>query len=238
MDDAIKREETALIAKKLSDCKRHLQKGNIYSCLIDFRDALEKLLTIKMLASDQREFNNDINLFQQRLAESKTFKDVYGPISFRDNDPKTTLDFIKQLVHVKEEEILATLEESTKGEHPEETEDRVNKIKELIGKGDHAEARELISDDEKIASILIHYYNGKGIQFRKEGRYAEAIGEFKRALVVQPDDEGLYYNVARCYVEKKEWENAHEAIEEGLKINADFKEGMELQDYIKKHITR
>lgn len=237
MEDAIKREETALIAKKLADCKRHLQKGNIYSCLVDFREALEKLLTIKMLASDQREFTNDINLFQQKLADSKIFKDVYGPVSFRDNDPKTTLDFIKQLTHIKEEEILAKLQESKKGEHPEEIEDRINQIKALIGKGDHAEAKELIRDDERISSILIHYYNGKGIQYRREGRYAEAIVEFKKALVVQPDDEGLYYNVARGYVGKKEWDNAREAIEEGLKINADFKEGIELLDYIKKNIT-
>lgn len=237
MEDAIKRDETALIAKKIADCKRHLQKGNIYSCLVDFREALEKLLSTKMLAADEREFTNDINLFQKRLSDSKTFKDVYGPVSFRDNDPKTTLDFIKQLIQIKEEEILATLEESKQGEHLEETESRVNKIKELIGKGDHAEARELISDDEKISSILIHYYNGKGIQFRREGRYAEAIGEFKKALVVQPDDEGLYYNIARGYIGKKEWKDAQEAIEEGLKINADFKEGIELLDHIKKQVN-
>lgn len=237
MEDAIKRDETALIAKKLAGCKLQLQKGNVYSCLVDFREALERLLSTKMLASDQREFTSEINLFQKKLSDSKTFKDVYGPVSFRDNDPKTTLDFIKQLVQIKEEEILTTLEESKQGEHPEETENRVNKIKELIGKGDHAEARELISDEEKISSILIHYYNGKGIEFRREGRYAEAIGEFKKALVVQPDDEGLYYNIARGYMESKEWQNAQDAIEEALKINADFKEGVELLNRIKKLVN-
>ncbi len=233
MDEAIKREETALIAKKLSDCKRHLQKGNIYSCLIDFREALEKLLTTKMLPSDQREFNKEINEFQQRLADSKTFKDVYGPISFRDNEPKTTLDFIRQLVHVKEEEIVATLEESKKSTAAED-EDKINKIKALIGKGDHAEAKELINDDEKIASVLVHYYNGKGIQFRREGRYIEAIAEFKKALVAQPDDEGLYYNIARGYIGRKEWKEAKEAVEESLRINAGFKEGIDLLNQIKK----
>jgi tetratricopeptide (TPR) repeat protein len=237
MEDAIKRDDTALIAKKLAGCKMQLQKGNMYSCLVDFREALEKLLSTKMLAADEREFTSEINLFQQKLSDSKKFKDVYGPVSFRDNDPKTTLDFIKQLVQVKEEEILTTLEESNKGDHQEETEDRVHKIKELIGKGDHAEARELISDDEKISSILIHYYNGKGIEYRREGRYAEAVGEFKKALVVQPDDEGLYYNIARGYMESKEWQNAQEAIEEGLKINADFKEGIELLNRIQKLVN-
>ena len=62
----------------------------------------------------QKQLNNDINIFQQELAAAKPFKEMYGPVTFRDNDAKTALDFLKQILHVEEEEISSKFAESTR----------------------------------------------------------------------------------------------------------------------------
>ena len=53
--------------------------------------------------------------------------------------------------------------------------------------------------------------------------------------MVNPRDEGLYYNVARVYISKEEWKTAAETIGEGLKVNPDFGEGIKLLKYIREH---
>lgn len=55
---------------------------------------------------------------------------------------------------------------------------------------------------------------------------------FKKALTVSPNDENLYYNLARAYIEIGEKKNAKATIEQALKINPDFREGLKLFKYI------
>ena len=112
MAEPLKREDAAVIQKKLDEAKRHLKRQNVYSCLHCFKEVLEKTMHTKMLPADQKQLNNDINVFQQDLAASKAFKEMYGPVTFRDNDAKTALDFLKQILQVEEEEISSQLEES------------------------------------------------------------------------------------------------------------------------------
>jgi len=243
MDDAIKREEAGEIARKLSECRNQLQHGNIFSCLARFREVLEKMLSTKMLASDEKELKNDINIFQKDLSNSRIFRDVYGPVAFHDNDFTTLLDFLKQLIRIKEEETIELMErnETKKVDNRQtspqaaEVHNLLQQIKILIKKGDYAIAQETIAGDEEIIALLVEEYNVSGIRYRREGRFDEAVSEFKKALVVQPRDEGLYYNIARAHIAKKEWKAAAEVIGEGLKINPHFGEGITLLKYIREN---
>ena len=81
MDEVIKREEAAYISRDLHECQRHLQKGNIFSCLVSFQRLLKKMLVTKMLPTDERDLNKEFNSFQKELAASKIFRDVYGPVT-------------------------------------------------------------------------------------------------------------------------------------------------------------
>ncbi len=237
MDEVIKREEASTIAKELSDCERHLRKGNIFSCLVCFEGVLKKMLHTKMLPGDSKQLNQDINTFQHDLAASDIFKDVYGPVTFRDDDIATALDFMKQLIEIKDEETRALLA----GESDADTLGNVavapqlQQIKVLIEKGDYADAQEIIADDEELVSLLVDEYNAAGIEHRRAGRHEEAIKEFRKALVVLPQDEGLYYNLARTMIAKEAWKEAAETIGAGLQINPDFTEGMKLLKYIREH---
>ncbi len=240
MEEAIRREEASEIARKLNECMNNLQRGNIFSCIISFREVLEKMLTTKMLSSDEKDLNNEINLFQRKLAASAIFREVYGPVTFRDNEIATALAFMKQLIVVKEEETRILLEKD-KIDRLGQQEDGggrddlrpADKIKVMIEKGDYATAQETIAEDEEMISLLVEEYNDAGIAYRRAGRFDEAISELKKALVVSPRDEGLYYNIARVYIDKDEWNLAAETIGEGLKINNHFPEGIKLLKYIR-----
>ena len=242
MSEVIKREDTAIIFKRLDECRRHMNKGNIFSCLISFREALKKMKGTRMLPSDEKELNKIINEFQEQLSHSRTFLDVYGPVTFRDNDIDTALDFMNQLIMIKEEEINQSLElvesaEETLAKQFASLQEKIEKIKTLISIGDHALAQELIGNDDEIISQLIDFYNTEGITYRRNKDSERALQEFKKALVVYPQDEGIYYNLARVHVERLEWKAAEEAIRSGLEINPEFTEGQALLAHIQKHLA-
>lgn len=232
---AIKREDAGIIARGLKETQRHLQKGNIFSCLVCFKGTLEKMLQIKMIPSDEKELNQEINAFQSTLSASKTFRDIYGPVTFRDNDIATALDFMRQLIEIKEEEAMALLAAEDEKDTAENSPDTVliRDVKALIEKGDHTAAQDLLADHEELSSHLVSAYNETGIEHRRAERFDEAVKAFKKALVVQPNDEGLYYNLARALIGKNEWKEAAEAIGKGLQINPDFTEGIKLLKYIR-----
>lgn len=238
----IKREDAGRITSKLHECRLHLQKDNIYSCLTGFRDILEKTQTTRMLPGDEKKLYKDINAFQTELASSRAFHHLYGPVTFKDDDIDTVLDFMKQLIQIKEEEIAAAMEshknENSLGVKPDDLQQRIQAIMLHVEKGDFATARNLAEKDEDATDALIEIYNSSAIQARMDGEFDKAITTFKKALFVCPDDEGLYYNMARVYIEAGDWKSADNAMEEGLKSNPDFQEGLRLQTLIRKNLIK
>lgn len=245
MEDGIKRERVEIIFKKLDECKIQLIRKNIFSCITLFREVLEKTLATPMLASDKKALAQKINEYQTALSQAQAFRDIYGPVTFRDNDIQTASAFLKQLIHVKEEEIASPLQECQIVDGPssdnalkgEDFETRIQEIQTLIEMGQWIKAREQIGKDEEISSHLMQSYNDQGIAFRKQGLLDKAIQAFRSAIFLEPEDEGLHYNLSRVYIEKGEWIQARNAIESGIKINPDFSEGKILMQYIQKHIS-
>jgi tetratricopeptide (TPR) repeat protein len=241
MAGEIKREDAGWITKKILECRLHLKKENIYSCLATFKDALEKMHTTRMLPIDEKKLNQEINAFQTDLASSRAFRHLYGPVTFKDDDIATALDFMKQLIQIKEEEIAEAMEiqkdGATSGDKTNDLQKRIQEIMLCAEKGDFDIARGLAEKDEEAADALIEGYNASGIQSRMAGDFDKAVMTFKKALFVRPDDEALYYNMARSYIEAGDWKSANRTMEEGLKNNPAFQEGLRLQTFIRKNLT-
>ncbi|MBN1545644.1 MAG: tetratricopeptide repeat protein [Syntrophaceae bacterium] len=238
MSDAIDRNAVVNINIKLNECKTHLQKQNIYSCITGFKEVLELMKATRMLASDAKELHKDVNKFQDSLAASKTFRDVYGPVTFRDDDFDTSLDFMHQLIMIKEEEVQEIMAQR-------QIDDAIQKLgalasrKEIIEeaclaleRGDFASVQEIIGGDEEVRFYLVNLYNSDGINNRKNGDYDKAITQYLKAIAVQPADENLFYNLARAHLEKDELKEAEDAMKHGLEINPQFREGICLNQYI------
>jgi tetratricopeptide (TPR) repeat protein len=238
MEGAIKREDAGLITKKLRDCRIHLKKDNVYSCLIGFKDCLEKMRSTKMLPTDEKQLHREINTFQDDLASSRAFLHLYGPVTFKNDDFDTSLDFMKQLIQIKEEEIAAAMEsqigEGILDPGQDDIQQLVQEIMVLVERGDFSTARDMAEKNEEAADALIEMYNASGIQYRKEKDFEKAVTSFKKALFVRPDDEALYYNMARSYMEAGDLKSAKNTMEEGLQANPDFQEGVQLLVFISK----
>jgi tetratricopeptide (TPR) repeat protein len=241
MAGEIKREDAGRITKKLLECRVHLQKDNVYSCLTGFKDVLERMHTTRMLPVDEKQLHQEINAFQTELACSRAFRHLYGPVTFKDDDIETALAFMKQLIQIKEEEIAEAMEsqknEAALNEKSDDLQQRIQEIMLHAEKGDFATARSLAEKDEEAADALIEIYNTSGIQFRVARDFDKAVTTFKKALFVRPDDEGLYYNMARSYIEAGDWKSANATMEEGLKNNPDFQQGLQLQTFIRKNLA-
>jgi len=227
MDEAIVRERAAEISRTLGSCKKFIHQGNVYACLNGFRDVLEKMLVTRMLPQDEKDLQEGINEFQRQLMTSTAFRNAFGPVTFQDSDNQTTLAFIRQLVSVSEEEIAKGLEG-----REETRENRALMIMRLIDRGEYEKARALIGGNEDLLSFILHAYNARGIQARKEGSFEKAVTELKKALSVAPDDEGILYNLARAYMAKKEMKPAVESIRTALKINPAFAEAQALLNHL------
>ncbi|MDQ5985787.1 MAG: hypothetical protein CSYNP_01504 [Syntrophus sp. SKADARSKE-3] len=234
----IKREDVGVITKALHDCGHLLQKRNLYSSIVKFREALEKMMQTPMLPADEKQINAMINDFQERLSSSRVFYESYGPVTFRDNDIETAVQFMRQLMEIKEEEIQEEMKKSMAADDAArwgvsiDLMLRANEIRVVIERGDYAVAREMIGDNDELLELIVSIYNEKGIEARKAGQYDMAVAEYRKIVSLCPEDEGLYYNLARVYIEKKEWNSAEETIEESLKVNADFILGQKLLAYI------
>lgn len=240
MQEEIKRDEAGRISKKLQECRIHLRNNNVYSCLTGFRDVLEKTQSTGMLPADEKQLHKDINTFQDDLASSRAFRHLYGPVTFKDGDIGTALDFMKQLIQIKEEEIAEAMEnqlaEEPSGKDQDDLQQRIQVIMKLVEQGDFSTAREMAEKDEEAADALIERYNTSGIEYRKEKDFDKAVTTFKKSLFIRPEDEGLYYNLARVHIETGNWVSAKDVIEEALKANPDFQEGKRLLSFICHHL--
>lgn len=100
------------------------------------------------------------------------------------------------------EKIAVTLQESD----PVQAEKYLRKCLELKG-------NDLTVDD-------LTTFNQLGISLRKQGRWQDAITEYKRALKIAPKSEGLFYNIALAYGDGKEFETAVQSMLKALSLNS------------------
>ena len=107
-----------------------------------------------------------------------------------------------QQVALMSEKIAMSLQEKD----PAQAEKYLRKCLELKGK-------DLTADD-------LTTFNQLGICLRKQGRWLDAIVEYKRALQIAPNSSELFYNIAMAHAEGKEYENANRFMLKALALNS------------------
>ncbi|MFA7464862.1 MAG: tetratricopeptide repeat protein [Syntrophales bacterium] len=219
--------QLAPVMRKLHDCRKHLKHGDVYLCLHAFKEGLEKTLTLTLLPADFKALLELIRELQSMFQESTTITDTFGPITFRDADPKTTLEFVLQLLKVQEQDMAAKAEEEA-----ERRKDRVREIMGLFESGEIAKAKKMLLEYEEYRDRVGISLNDRGIQERKEGNYEKALEFYRHALEVLPDDEGIYYNIARVHFDNNEWEKAIDFIRTAMDMEPEFKEAAQLYWYL------
>ncbi len=70
-------------------------------------------------------------------------------------------------------------------------------------------------------STSIHIYNQLGIALRRQGKWKDAITEYEKALKIDPNDEALYFNMAKACLEGNNKEAARKYFSKVLQIDPD-----------------
>jgi tetratricopeptide (TPR) repeat protein len=65
-------------------------------------------------------------------------------------------------------------------------------------------------------------FTERGIRFVKEGKYEQALADFKRALLLTPDDPVIYNNLGAAYTKQERYTQALEAFRQSIAINPEI----------------
>ena len=68
----------------------------------------------------------------------------------------------------------------------------------------------------------LHLMNRMAISLRKGEKFKEALLIYKKALLLSPRDEGLYYNLARLFMDMSEQSRALQCLRKSLAIKPGF----------------
>lgn len=89
--------------------------------------------------------------------------------------------------------------------------------------------REVVNSKTALSRSDVHVFNRLGISLRKQGKWEEAIKEYKKVLEVAKDAEIIHYNIGMAYMEGKRHRDAQEAFDTALVIN---REGLLSNDVV------
>ena len=239
------------VNRKFSAARMALKKGDILKCLTQFKDALGGFETVHVLPAEKAVLEGAISALQTDLTSNEGFKKVFGPVTFADADVEATAAFLGELIKVYEEQVVEGLEKNEAAPGPEtaaekesesldregeqaetKPDDPIETIIEHIKSEKADEAKALIGGNEDILSRVLNRLNSHGMSCRKAGRIDEAINTYESCLLVCDDDEGIFFNLARAYMDGGHTEQAFETINKALAINPDFREGQSLLQMI------
>ncbi len=228
-------------------CELQVKQGKIASCLITFKDVIERMPAIAMTGKEKKELHEGIAIFLDNLSVHKKFKEIFGEFTFGDTDLDTNLEFIKSMIIAQEQEIIQKVEkdeeaaeaqrlEMVKAEEKkkEEINQKIQEAIKLIDEANMPGAQEIIQDNEEIMNRIIQHYNLLGIQNREAKNYDEAIKNYSKAISISPKDENLFYNTARAYFEQGKLNKAEAFLGNALKLSPEFEEAKELLEYLQK----
>jgi tetratricopeptide (TPR) repeat protein len=230
------------ILRKINEAKKELKRKNIQGCLLQFRTALEIAIAEKVMPSDKKTVQAEIEGLLTDIQNNPQFKQIFGPVTFSGSEFDVALAFVKELIQASAEELFEStdLSKSLKSDHGEKQIGTVHDKEVIfseamteINNDRIAEAKALIAEDEEILDRVIDALNDSGISARRSGKYNDALLAYSRGIELRPNEEGLHYNMARAYFEKGDLPSAFVCLHGALKINPDFVSAREFLDYLK-----
>jgi len=223
---------------RFHNCETQLRQGKIAPCLISFREVIERMPAIPKTEKEKKELLGNFESFLKKLSAHKKFQEIFGVMSLGEADIETNLEFIKSMIIAQEEEILERIKkddeaveaqrleiDQEKQKQLDELKEKIRQAIELLDQDNVPAAMEIIGESDEIREGVALHYNDAGMQARSEKSYEEAVKQYSRAILVAPDDENLYYNMARAHFEAGHSDKAEDSLSKALQINPDFQAG-------------
>ena len=82
----------------------------------------------------------------------------------------------------------------------------------------------------------LHVLNRMAISLRKGKKFDQALAVYRKTLMLSPDDEGIYYNLARLFLDMGNPKNALQAIQISLNLNPSFAPALKLMESLQRAV--
>ncbi|MGE4298252.1 MAG: tetratricopeptide repeat protein [Desulfovibrionaceae bacterium] len=86
------------------------------------------------------------------------------------------------------------------------------------------QVKALFVDILKMDSNAPNPFNTLGVKLRKQGDYVGALHAYTQAIGITPNDENIYFNMAKAYYFMEQYDQAEEKVTLALSLNSDFPE--------------
>jgi tetratricopeptide (TPR) repeat protein len=84
------------------------------------------------------------------------------------------------------------------------------------------EAEEIFNTVLALRPDTTNVYNSLGIIYRRQGRLDESLKAYQKAVLVHPDDEHIFFNMARCQIDLDMTAEARQALKRAIELNPGF----------------
>ena len=239
-----------------SSAKENTREGALNAAMANLSKALQFYLSTPMLKKEKEHLEEEFYDILLRISKHQKFAETYGPVSFRQGEHKENLDFLNQLIQFGAETIQEKIDQGlellnaerldeARGLFWEVVDDPDARLEHLIAIGDGylktnrwKEAQDVFCAATKRWPDSINLLNRAAIAYRKDKNFDQALGLYKKAIKLSPKDEGLYYNVARLFLDMGKPDTAGQALRKSLALNPKFQPAAKLLVGVQELLTR
>ena len=181
---------------------------------------------------DQGDFDDAIEEFEEITSirdEAQRYYDMGCDYMLKQKYGKAIISFNKA---VKINELFAEayhgLSKAYKGKgDKQKAKTYLQKAAEVHAQFDRLEeAKNLFIEVLKYDSLAPNPYNTQGVKLRRKGDYPGAVHAYTRAIELTPNDENVYFNLAKAYFYMGEVKKAQKKLIGALALNEEFPEAL------------
>lgn len=220
----------------LETFERHI---NTALQLVRFNEIEKRQIDDAKLMLEMGEYDEAIEEFEEVVSmqsEAQRYYDLGCNYLVREKFGKAIVAFQKALrINDLFAEAYQGLAEAYKGKgDQEQCQFYLKKAATLYAEFDRMEkVKEIFIDILKFDNTANNPFNTLGVRLRKTGDYQAAIRAYKQALELTPNDENIYYNMAKAFFFMDDKEDALKYVTMALRMNRDFGEALKLYKSLK-----
>ena len=122
-------------------------------------------------------------------------------------------------------------------EFPDDTELKVSIGDTFLQFEQYNDAIDYLQDAYKDNPNSVHIFNRLGMALRKARRFEEAERCYLQALGQGHDEEYIYFNLGRVYIDWKKWDQVEKVAQKAIHINPEFNEAQKMLNFAQKKLN-
>ncbi|WP_457571397.1 tetratricopeptide repeat protein [Desulfovulcanus sp.] len=223
MMPAEKKELSNIIEKNLFLLNNNAKLREIYPILIEYKPGQEKkfLSVLKEL----------LEMLEEDIAD-----DAQKKLAELERQKQKSLAKAKKLLEQKKIDEAKQIFKQLIEEFDKDFQLKIDISDTLINAKEYKRAIQYLKMAHEDDPESVHIFNRLGMVLRKLGRFADAEKAYLQALKLDPNDEYLYFNMGRLYIDSQDWEKAAQMAQKALKLNPQFEQAKKMLSFIQKKL--